>query len=269
MRHITRTVDTWDGGKHVVDTPYLHDYVNAYDKSGFKNASQKKVYVKFLRYIADHDGCTRKDILKGLGRSTDRGQNSSLFAQLLYLDLIDYDKNFKYHITDKGEEVLNAAYMNDMEKYVKDDKKWKELDGDDDKEEISESRKPIMKKLPITKKQFTESKYFQKKYGKLEYVSESGKLFKTDKGKVLMFKESSGTAYNEDGESLYEKTVREHADALYDAIRELRAVDEELMKKTGKPLIEEEEFRNIHSCEDLYRELVLYLDDIQSSYDEN
>ena len=47
-----------------------------------------------------------------------------------------------------------------------------------------------MKKLNITKKQFTESKYFQKKYGKLEYVSESGKLFKTNKGKVLKFKES-------------------------------------------------------------------------------
>ena len=47
-----------------------------------------------------------------------------------------------------------------------------------------------MKKLNITKKQFTESKYFQKKYGKLEYVSESGKLFKTSKGKVLKFKEA-------------------------------------------------------------------------------
>ena len=47
-----------------------------------------------------------------------------------------------------------------------------------------------MKKLNITKKQFTESKYFQKKYGKLEYVSESGKLFKTSKGQVLKFKES-------------------------------------------------------------------------------
>jgi hypothetical protein len=46
-----------------------------------------------------------------------------------------------------------------------------------------------MKKLNITKERFEKSRYFQKKYGTLEYVSESGKLFKTNKGKVLMFKE--------------------------------------------------------------------------------
>ena len=46
-----------------------------------------------------------------------------------------------------------------------------------------------MKKLNITKKQFSESKYFQTKYGKLEYVSESGKFYKTSKGNVLRFNE--------------------------------------------------------------------------------
>ena len=47
-----------------------------------------------------------------------------------------------------------------------------------------------MKKLNITKEAFEKSKYFKHKYGKLEYVSESGKVFKTDKGKILKFKES-------------------------------------------------------------------------------
>jgi hypothetical protein len=42
-----------------------------------------------------------------------------------------------------------------------------------------------MKKLNITKKQYDESKYFNKKYGALKFVSESGKLYKTDKGVVL------------------------------------------------------------------------------------
>lgn len=46
-----------------------------------------------------------------------------------------------------------------------------------------------MKKLNITKKQFSESKYFQTKYGKLKYVSESGNVYKTDKGNVLRFNE--------------------------------------------------------------------------------
>ena len=42
-----------------------------------------------------------------------------------------------------------------------------------------------MKKLNITKKQYDESKYFTKKYGTLKFVSESGKLYKTDKGVVI------------------------------------------------------------------------------------
>ena len=42
-----------------------------------------------------------------------------------------------------------------------------------------------MKKLNITKEQFNRSHYFKNKYGRLEYVSESGKVFKTSKGKIL------------------------------------------------------------------------------------
>ena len=57
---------------------------------------------------------------------------------------------------------------------------------------VSESgkRKNKMNKLNITKERFESSRYFQRKYGKLEYVSESGKLYKTNKGKILKFKES-------------------------------------------------------------------------------
>lgn len=46
-----------------------------------------------------------------------------------------------------------------------------------------------MKKLNITKEQFNLSNYFQRKYGKLEYVNESGRLYKTNKGKILKFNE--------------------------------------------------------------------------------
>ena len=44
-----------------------------------------------------------------------------------------------------------------------------------------------MKKLNITKERFDKSRYFQKKYGELKYVSESGKLYKTAKGEVIKF----------------------------------------------------------------------------------
>ncbi len=48
-----------------------------------------------------------------------------------------------------------------------------------------------MNKLNITKETFEKSKYFTSKYGKLAFVSESGKIFKTSKGKILKFAKES------------------------------------------------------------------------------
>lgn len=42
-----------------------------------------------------------------------------------------------------------------------------------------------MKTLRLTKEQFNKSKFLQKKYGKLKFVSESGRYYKTDKDVVL------------------------------------------------------------------------------------
>ena len=53
-----------------------------------------------------------------------------------------------------------------------------------------------MRKLNITKEAFEKSNYFKNKYGTLEYVSESGKVFKTSKGKLLKFKESCDDEFN-------------------------------------------------------------------------
>ena len=55
-----------------------------------------------------------------------------------------------------------------------------------------------MKKLNITKDKFTESKYFQTKYGKLTYVSESGDTYKTSKGHVLKFNEDINDEYEDE-----------------------------------------------------------------------
>ena len=73
-----------------------------------------------------------------------------------------------------------------------------------------------MKKLNITKKQFTESEYLQRKYGRLAYVSESGRIYKTSKGQMIKFKESS------DAEEAYK--LKELADNHLDAIS--KAYDE-------------------------------------------
>ena len=62
-----------------------------------------------------------------------------------------------------------------------------------------------MKKLNITKEHFEKSRYFTKKYGTLEYVSESGKIYKTSKGKLLKFtKESVNDASAGRGEDEFE-----------------------------------------------------------------
>ena len=47
--------------------------------------------------------------------------------------------------------------------------------------------KQSMKKLKVTKERFEKSRYFQRKYGKLEYVSESGNVYKTANGTVVRF----------------------------------------------------------------------------------
>ena len=74
-----------------------------------------------------------------------------------------------------------------------------------------------MKKLNITKEQFEKSKYFTKKYGTLKFVSESGRLFKTDKGQVLRFDE--GLSYTKSEEptldDIYRAVRREYNGKLF------------------------------------------------------
>ena len=66
-----------------------------------------------------------------------------------------------------------------------------------------------MKKLNITKDKFTESKYFTTKYGKLEYVSESGKIYKTSKGHLLKFNESQNDVTIDDFKRMYGNNAAE------------------------------------------------------------
>ena len=89
-----------------------------------------------------------------------------------------------------------------------------------------------MKKLNITKDAFEKSKYFKNKYGELEYVSESGKVFKTEKGKILKFKESSERMSYEDLLMKFEE--------IQDKIGEDAALDTEVYF-TYDPLDEEQQ----------------------------
>lgn len=123
MRHHNPTsVSFWSHSGHKIYKPYDHQYIDSYKKSGFAKANSKKRYVQILQYVADHDGCKRVDILRDVFGCKNarlcRGHWSLGFSQLLYIDVIDYDKNYCYHITDRGRAVLKNAYLNDCLKIV-------------------------------------------------------------------------------------------------------------------------------------------------------
>ena len=90
------------------------------------------------------------------------------------------------------------------------------------KENLTTEVRSKMKKLPITKEAFEKSKYFTNKYGKLEYVSESGKLFKTSKGKILKFNE--GTESNSRFKCMegydYSDDIREFRENIINVLKE-------------------------------------------------
>lgn len=124
----------------------------------YKRPSMTRRYCKIVQWIADHPNCSRKAAIVGVffgkrmrkmyeDRSAapdnvwspkykaqiseylekwDRGDfswvtynPSRYFAELLWADLIDYDeKTFKYHVTCRGEALLEEAYLNDNIKSV-------------------------------------------------------------------------------------------------------------------------------------------------------
>ena len=117
MRHHNpKSASYWSSrrGKKIYE-PYRSLYT-------YTRPSSQRTYVKIIQYIADHDGCMRFDIQKALWGCRDkyysRGQMSSVFANLLYDDMIDYDKGFCYHITKRGLELLKRAYLNDNLKLI-------------------------------------------------------------------------------------------------------------------------------------------------------
>lgn len=93
-------------GEAHVERPYKIPYT-------YGRLSAKRRYIQAIQFVKDHDGCKRSDIIKGIWgfgqSSTNRGYQSLLFANLLYIDYIDYDKNFRYHVTLKGLALLQKA----------------------------------------------------------------------------------------------------------------------------------------------------------------
>lgn len=94
-----------------------HPYQRLY---AYTKPSMKFKYMQVIQFVADHDGCKRKDISRGVWKvePNNDGFMSQVYSNLLYDNCIDYDMSFGYHITDEGRALLEEAYLNDMAKAV-------------------------------------------------------------------------------------------------------------------------------------------------------
>lgn len=90
-----------------------------------------------------------------------------------------------------------------------------------------------MKKLNITKKQYDESKYFNKKYGAIKFVSESGKHYKTDKGVVLALEGTETQGAEGDGQKA-DESLKDIGDAIKDTAKEIGGKIKDGVKKGAK-----------------------------------
>jgi len=88
-------------------SPYLKPYT-------YTRPTPARAYVKVVKFIAEHPDCKRIDVIRGLWRPNAnafdaRGFQSSLFANLLYADFIDYNSKHEYNATQKGYDLLKHA----------------------------------------------------------------------------------------------------------------------------------------------------------------
>lgn len=104
MRHVNMP-------NHLSNRPYEGAW--GYHSYNFSSPTKDRVYVKVLRFVEEHPKCSRREIIDGVWdrkfNTNGRSSNSTLFAHLLYADLIDYDSGFKYRITRKGKSLLKKV----------------------------------------------------------------------------------------------------------------------------------------------------------------
>ena len=79
-----------------------------YHTYNFSSPTKDRVYVKVLRFVEKHPGCKRSDIQFGVW-GNHKKSNSTLFAQMLYHDILDYNEKFEYRVTRKGKNILRRV----------------------------------------------------------------------------------------------------------------------------------------------------------------
>lgn len=99
MRHVTIP-------NYTVDHPYQGCW--DYHTYNFSSPTKDRVYVKVLKFVEKHPGCKRSDIQFGVW-GNHKKSNSTLFAQMLYHDILDYNSKFEYMVTRKGKGILKRV----------------------------------------------------------------------------------------------------------------------------------------------------------------
>jgi predicted transcriptional regulator len=98
--------------RHVNIPNYIdnHPYQGAWDYHtyNFSSPTKDRVYVKVLKFVKKHPGCKRSDIQFGVW-GNHKKSNSTLFAQMLYHDILDYNERFEYRVTRKGKNILRKV----------------------------------------------------------------------------------------------------------------------------------------------------------------
>ncbi len=115
MRHHNPTVK-WSFTHPYGGTVYRPYYDGNYT---YARPNPNRTYVKVIKFVAEHPNCKRIDIIRGLwapnaNKKDARGTSSSLFACLLYDDLIDYNGKYEYTVTQKGYDLLRRAGITEI-----------------------------------------------------------------------------------------------------------------------------------------------------------
>lgn len=93
-------------------SPYQRNYT-------YTKPTPERTYVKVIKFVAEHPNCKRIDIIRALWwpkatKFDARGEQSLLFSNLLYDDLIDYNCKYEYTVTQKGYDILRRAGITEI-----------------------------------------------------------------------------------------------------------------------------------------------------------
>ena len=102
MRHIA--IKNQYGSAY--EKPYINNWNGRYYTFG--NPNPNRVYVKVLMFVESHPGCKRSDIQFGVWGKHNKS-NSTLFSQMLYADILDYNEKYEYKVTRKGKAILRKV----------------------------------------------------------------------------------------------------------------------------------------------------------------